>query len=152
MLKCSACNRAGGPFRLRHQIQADGQVIRSWSCPCGETFHASAGAERSAGAQIYSGFLVEHQGRNLAVTLKRMGKHETTWTLSGTWLITVSGPTDGPGTRTVAISGFDEQVLGEWRLQPGWGPAEVARRIRAWPLPPELSPDLLSRILVRMMA
>lgn len=151
MLKCPECGRTGGPFRLRHQIQADGQVLRGWSCPCGQGFHAIAGAERPSGSQSpYTGFAVEWNGRTHAVNLKKIGRHDTSWTI-GAWTISVSGPPDGPGTRVVTLADEKEEPLGEWRLQPGWGPGEIGRRIKGWPLPSDLPPELLARVLVRVL-
>lgn len=151
MLKCPACGRAGGPFRLRHQIQADSQILRSWACPCGTSFHATAGAERTASSQPpYSGFALEWNGRPQQVRLLQMGKHETNWQL-GVWSIIVAGPPNGPGTRTVSLYGTADDPLGEWRLEPTWGPVEIGRRLRTQALPAELDPDLLARVLVRLM-
>lgn len=152
MLKCPACGRPGGPFRLRHQIQVDNQIVRNWGCPCGYAFNATAGAERASSAHaLYTGFTVEFNGRAHNVALKTVQQHETTWSV-GAWTISVSGPSDGPGTRLVALAGNGNEPLGEWRLQPGWGPAEVGRRIKVWPLPSDLSPDLLARVLVRVLS
>jgi len=151
MLKCPDCGRTGGPFRLTRQIQADGQVLRSWSCPCGLTFHAVAGTERTAVAQApYTGFSLEWGGRAQPVRLERIGKHETIWRL-GPWTISVSGPPSGPGTRVVALIDKEDEPAGEWRLDPNWGPGEVGRRLKLRPLPPGLEPDLLARIFVRLL-
>lgn len=151
MLKCPACERSGGPFRLRRQIQADSQVLRSWACPCGGIFHAAGGSERASNSvSLYEGFQVEHNGHAYPVRLRAMEKHETVWAL-GAWLISVSGPPDGPGTRLVELLDANRTPLGEWRLQPGWGPSEIGRRLKVWTLPPGLSPDLLARVLVRML-
>lgn len=151
MLKCPDCGRSGGPFRLRHQIQADGQLLRGWTCPCGTTFHATAGAERPSASQaIYSGFTVEWNGKTQAVSLKQMSKHETIWAM-GPWTLAVAGPPDGPGTRVVTLLAGEEESIGEWRLQPGWGPSEIGRRLKVWPLPSDLSPELLARVIVRVL-
>lgn len=152
MLKCPACGRAGGPFRLRHQIQADSQTLRSWSCPCGNVYHASAGAERAASPQApYTGFVTEWNGRSHPVRLLHMSKHETIWSV-GPWTIRVAGPPSGPGTRFVALLGNDEVPLAEWKLEPGWGPAEVSRRIKARPMPDGVEADLMARVIVRLLA
>jgi hypothetical protein len=152
VLKCPACGRSGGPFRLRQQIQADSQIIRAWGCPCGQSFHSVAGAERIAGAQPpYAGFAAEWNGQSQAVRLQRITKHETAWTM-GPWLITVAGPPSGPGTRFITLWGAGEEPLGEWRLEPGWGPAEVLRRIKVRALPTEIDPELLARVLVRTLS
>lgn len=152
MLKCPACGRAGGPFRLRHQVQADSRILRNWACPCGQVFTAIAGTERpTASPGIYSGFQVEYEGKSHHVALRQIQSQETVWDLDG-WSIVVNGPPDGPGTRIVKLVYGADQPLGEWRLQPGWGPNEVGRRIRVWPLPPELAPDLLARVLVRVLS
>lgn len=151
MLKCPSCGRTGGPFRLRHQIQADSQILRSWGCPCGSSFNATAGAERpSSSPSLYAGFQIEFNGRSHIVGLKQMGKHETLWTL-GPWSINVAGPGDGPGTRVITLLSAEGEPVGEWRLQPGWGPSEVGRRLKVWPLPSDLPPELLARVLVRLL-
>lgn len=151
MLKCPSCGRTGGPFRLRHQIQADNQILRNWGCPCGHMFHASAGAERAAsGHSPYTGFTVDWNGRPQLVALRRMAKHETVWSV-GDWSIMVMGPPDGPGTRMVSVRSASDEPVGEWKLQPGWGPSEITRRLKVWPLPPELPPDLLARVLARVL-
>jgi hypothetical protein len=151
VLKCPGCERAGGPFRLRHQIQADSQTIRAWGCPCGHTFYAVAGAERPTGAQgTYTGFTLEWNGRSQSVRLQRITKQESSWTM-GPWLFSVAGPVSGPGTRFVTLWGTDNTPLCEWRLEPGWGPAEVMRRIKARPLPDDLDAELLARVLVRTL-
>ncbi len=117
MLKCPACGRSGGPFRLRHQIQADSQVLRSWSCPCGNVFNATGGAERVAGAQPpYSGFVAEWNGRSQPVQLQQISKHESVWAV-GSWTVRVSGPPSGPGTRFVALLGAGEDPVAEWKLE-----------------------------------
>lgn len=153
MLKCPTCGRAGGPFRLRHQVQADGQILRSWSCPCGQSFNATGGAERLAGTQApYTGFVIEWNGRSLPVRLQQMNKHETVWSL-GTWNIRVVGPPSGPGTRFVSLFPVGSEVPStEWRLEPGWGPAEVTRRIRARTVPDGVDPELMARVIVRLLA
>jgi hypothetical protein len=151
MLKCPACGRSGGPFRLRHQIQADSQLLRSWSCPCGNVFHASGGAERLAGLQApYTGFMAEWNGRSLPVRLEHINKHETLWNF-GSWTIKVAGPPNGPGTRFVSLLDADEAILAEWRLEPGWGPAEVTRRLRVRPVPEGVEPELMARVIVRLL-
>ena len=150
MLKCPACGRSGGPFRLRHQIQADSQVLRSWSCPCGNVFNATGGAERVAGAQPpYSGFVAEWNGRSQPVQLQQISKHESVWAV-GAWTVRVSGPPSGPGTRFVALLGAGEDPVAEWKLEPGWGPGEVSRRVKRG-LPDGLEAELLARVLVRLM-
>lgn len=150
MLKCPACGRSGGPFRLRHQIQADSQVLRSWSCPCGNVFNATGGAERVAGAQPpYSGFVAEWNGRSQPVQLQQISKHESVWAV-GSWTVRVSGPPSGPGTRFVALLGAGEDPVAEWKLEPGWGPGEVSRRVKRG-LPAGLEAELLARVLVRLM-
>lgn len=152
MLKCPACARAGGPFRLRHQVQADSRVLRNWACPCGQIFTAVAGAERAtASPTLYSGFQVEFGGKSHQVSLRHIQGQETVWDL-GIWSIVVNGPPDGPGTRVVKLLNGSDEPLGEWRLQPGWGPNEVGRRIKVWPLPPELAHDLLAKVLVRVLS
>lgn len=151
MLKCPACGRGGGPFRLRHQVHADNQVIRSWACPCGATFHAAGGAERVAGTQPpYGGFMLEWNGRSHAVRLQQISKHDTLWSL-GAWSVRVTGPPSGPGTRLVALLDQSEEPLAEWRLEPGWGPAEVTRRIRLRPAPEGVDPELVARVIVRLL-
>lgn len=151
MLKCPVCGRTGGPFRLRHQIQADGQTLRDWLCPCGSGFHATGGAERTASPQqTYTGFAVEWSGRTQPVRLQHMTKHESVWTM-GAWTVTVAGPPGGPGTRVVTVADSGENPVGEWRLEPSWGPLEITRRLRATPLPTDLDPELLARIFVRLM-
>jgi hypothetical protein len=153
MLKCPICGRSGGPFRLGHQIQADNQVLRSWSCPCGSLFHAAAGAERAASAQPpYTGFVAEWNGKTQPVRLQHITKHETLWGL-GSLNLRVVGPPNGPGTRFVSLLGADpEDPLAEWKLEPGWGPTEVIRRTRARAVPPDLDMELLARIIVRVLA
>lgn len=151
MLKCSTCGRAGGPFRLRHQIRADGQILRAWLCPCGSQFHSTAGAERTASAQPpYLGFTVDWHGNPTGVRLVRMSKQEVLWRL-GSWTLVVTGPPNGPGTRGVTLRGEFDNVIGEWRLEPTWGPSEVGRRLRANPLPREIDPDLLARVILRLL-
>lgn len=151
MLKCPSCGRAGGPFRLRHQIHADNQILREWGCPCGQGFHAAAGAEKAGGGfSPYTGFSVDWNGRPQMVTLGQMNSHESTWHV-GDWTIVVHGPPDGPGTRTIVVHTKPDRTVGEWKLQPGWSPAEISRRLKVWPLPPELPPDLLARVLVRVL-
>lgn len=151
MLKCSTCGRAGGPFRLRHQIRADGQILRAWLCPCGHQFHTGAGAERTAAVQPpYLGFSLDWHGHPASVRLLRMSKQEVQWRL-GLWTLTVNGPPSGPGTRVVTLRGELETVIGEWRLEPSWGPTEVGRRLRAVPLPREIDPDLLGRVIMRVL-
>lgn len=152
MLKCPACGRSGGPFRLRYQIQADNQVLRSWSCPCGHVFHATGGAERLAGLQQpYTGFVADWNGHSLPVRLLQMTKHETLWNF-GPWSLKVVGPPSGPGTRFVSLLGEDEKQVAEWRLEPGWGPTEVVRRIKSRPVPEGVEPELMARVIVRLLA
>ncbi|HYG57891.1 MAG TPA: hypothetical protein VD902_07475 [Symbiobacteriaceae bacterium] len=151
MLKCPACGRAGGPFRLGSQIHADSQVIRAWACPCGHTFYACGGAERAASAQPpYNGFTLEWNGRSQSVRLQHISKHESLWKLA-TWSIRIEGPSSGPGTRVVSLLGVTDEPEAEWRLEPGWGPAEVGRRIRLRPVPDGVDPDLLARVIVRLL-
>lgn len=152
MLKCPTCGRSGGPFRLGHQIQADSQILRSWSCPCGSQFHASAGAERSASSQPpYTGFVMEWNGRTQPIRLQHIGKHETNWSV-GRWVLRVAGPPSGPGTRFVSLLSEDEEPLAEWKLEPGWGPQEVLRRTKARAIPSDVDMDLLVRVIVRVLA
>lgn len=152
MLKCPGCGRTGGPFRLRHQVQADGQMIRAWACPCGETFNATAGSERASVAQPpYTGFTIAWNDRPYAIQLKKVVKNETFWSI-GPWHITVVGPPNGPGTRVVSLHAGDETPLGEWRLEPGWGPGEVTRRIKAKPPAVDLDPEFLAHIFVRLLS
>jgi hypothetical protein len=152
MLKCPACGRPGGPFRLRHQIQADSQVLRSWSCPCGHVFHATGGAERAASMQSpYTGFVAEWNGRSQPVRLQQISKHESVWAV-GPWTMHITGPSNGPGARLVSLVGSGEQALGEWKFEPGWGPAEVTRRLKARTLPDGVEAELLARVIVRVLA
>jgi DNA-directed RNA polymerase subunit RPC12/RpoP len=151
MLKCPACGRCGGPFHLRHQIQADDQVLRSWACPCGHSFHASAGAERSATIYPpYNGFTMEWNGKSFGVRLQRILRQASIWSL-GRWTVTVAGPPSGPGTRVISLETAEDGVIGEWRLDPGWGIHEIARRIKAQPLPSDLEPEMLARLCSRLM-
>lgn len=151
MLKCPACGRSGGPFRLRQQAVADGQLIRAWCCPCGQTFHALAGAERAPGVQgHYPGFAQEWNGRSFQVGLERISKQDVLWSL-GPWTINVSGPHMGPGARQVTLWDAGDEPVGNWRLEPGWGAAEILRRIRARALPDQLEPELLARLLYRLL-
>ncbi|MDF2630318.1 MAG: hypothetical protein K0R39_4149 [Symbiobacteriaceae bacterium] len=152
MLKCPTCGRSGGPFRLGQQIQADNQVLRGWSCPCGSHFHAAAGAERTVSSQApYTGFVTEWNGKTQPVRLQSIGKHETVWSL-GNWSLRVAGPPSGPGTRFVSLLDTDEETLAEWKLEPGWGPQEVLRRTKARAMPEGMDADLLARVIVRILA
>ncbi len=151
MLKCPSCGRSGGPFRLRHQIQADNQILRNWGCPCGEAFTAVAGSEKAGGGAVaYGGFTVDLHGRSQLVSLKQINHHETVWHI-GDWSIVVIGPPDGPGTRTVIVRTRANEPLAEWKLQPGWGPAEIGRRLKAAALPPDLPHEVLAKVLVRVL-
>ena len=151
MLKCPGCGRAGGPFRLRHQVQADGQTLRAWVCPCGDSFHATAGAERAAEAQPpYTGFTMTWGGRPVAIALKQITKHETLWAV-GAWHVVVNGPPSGPGTRVITLNAVDERPLGEWRLEPGWGSGEITRRIKAKPPTENVDPEFLAHLFVRLL-
>lgn len=152
MLKCAACGRAGGPFRLDQQIAADGQILRAWACPCGHTFHATGGAERSATAHSpYTGFTVEWTGRSFPVRLEQMNRRETVWKV-GPWQVIVAGPPSGPGTRFVSLKGSGEEPVAQWRLEASWNATEIARRVRATTLPQELSADLVTRVLLRVLS
>lgn len=154
MLKCRACGRSGGPFRFRRQAAADGQLIRAWCCPCGHTFHALAGAERTTSIQgDYTGFTVEWNGRSIVVRLKSIGKHDVLWCLSSPdgWRINVAGPLTGPGSRHVSLISPEDEPAAEWRLEPGWGAAEILRRIRVQPVPAGIEPEPMARILHRLL-
>ncbi|HEY8347834.1 MAG TPA: hypothetical protein VIL07_11305 [Symbiobacteriaceae bacterium] len=151
MLKCPACGRVGGPFRLCRQAVADGQLIRSWCCPCGMAFYALAGAERTPGIHgPYTGFSVEWNGRCIRVRLEKIGRHEVSWAM-GPWRLVVAGPLTGPGSRQITLLTAAGDPLAEWRLEPGWGAAEILRRIRGQPLPGGLEPEPLARILHRLL-
>jgi hypothetical protein len=127
-------------------------MIRAWGCACGQAFYAVAGAERPGSVQgTYPGFTLEWSGRSQTIRLQRISKQESTWTM-GPWLFSVAGAPSGPGTRFVTLWGSGDTPLCEWRLEPGWGPAEVRRRIRARPLPDELDPELLARVLIRTLS
>ncbi|MGE5672545.1 MAG: hypothetical protein ACM3XM_01485 [Mycobacterium leprae] len=151
MLKCPTCGRTGGPFRLRQQVQADGQILRAWACPCGNTFHATAEADRSPAVGLpYTGFTIDWNDRPQTVRLQRIVKNETTWSL-GPWTIVVAGPPIGPGARTVFLYDDGPDSVGEWRIEPGWGAGEISRRIKASPPTIGLHPDLLARVFVRLV-
>lgn len=151
MLKCPACGRSGGPFRLDRQIEADSQVLRAWSCPCGQQFHATAGAERTTAIQTpYMGFTLDWNGRTVPVRLGQINQRETAWKM-GPWAITIAGPTSGPGTRFVALWGTADQPVNQWRLEASWSVGEITRRLKETTLPTDLAADLLARILVRVL-
>lgn len=152
VLKCPGCGRTGGPFRLRQQVQADSQILRGWLCPCGASFHSSAGAERAGGVHApYVGFDMEWNGRSLPVRLQSISKHETLWTM-GSWQICVVGPPSGPGTRLVTLANGDGEPAAQWRLEPGWGAGEVTRRIKGSPPPAGVDPEFLARVIVRLLS
>jgi hypothetical protein len=151
VLKCPACGRSGGPFRLKLQLEADSQVLRAWSCPCGHHFHAAAGAEGAPKVQTpYMGFTVNWNGRTIPVRLGQVNKRETAWKV-GPWAITITGPTSGPGTRFVSLWGSADQPMAQWRLEASWSIGEITRRLKGTPLPTDLTADLLARILVRVL-
>lgn len=151
MLRCPACGRVGGPFGLSRQAVADGQLIRAWWCPCGGVFHALAGAERTPGIhEPYTGFAVEWNGRSIRVRLEKIRRHEVSWIL-GPWRIRVVGPLTGPGSRQITLLAATGEPLAQWRLEPGWGAAEILRRIRGQELPGDLEPEPLARILHRLL-
>jgi hypothetical protein len=134
-------------------------VLRAWACPCGESFYATAGAERTSAAQPpYAGFSVVWNDRPFAIALKGIGKNETDWAI-GAWAVGVAGPPSGPGTRVITMTGGttgetggDHRTIGEWRLEPGWGPAEVARRIKAHPPAVEVDAEFLAQVFVRLLS
>lgn len=151
MLKCPACGRSGGPFRLKDGVYADGQHLCGWRCPCGQAFHAPSGAERSAAVKAsYSGFMIEWNGHVQAVSLSRVSKHDAVWTM-GPWQLTVSTHAPARGARIVKLRSGTEPAA-QWHLHTGSSPSEISQRLKGKPLPGHLDPDLFVRILSRILA
>jgi len=96
---------------------------------------------------------VEWNGRSIVVRLKSIGKHDVLWCLSSPdgWRINVAGPLTGPGSRHVSLISPEDEPAAEWRLEPGWGAAEILRRIRVQPVPAGIEPEPMARILHRLL-
>lgn len=151
MLICPACQRNGGPFGLRHQLHADGHLLRVWLCPCGERFPTLAGMETvPGGASIYTGFTVQYRGRYQAVELKYAGARETTWTM-GKWVINVQQDRPKGRVRHVTLWGDAERPVGEWQLEAGLSLTELLDRITLNQPPADLDLPLLHRALHRLI-
>jgi hypothetical protein len=151
VLKCPGCGRMGGPFRFRHQVRADGQMIRAWSCHCGHGFFATAGAEKGAGLQpTYPGFAVDFAGRLFQVNLRQILKNESLWTL-GPWQFSVAGPPEGPGSRTIQMVHLSKgEPSVQWKIQPEWSVGQILRHLKATVPPPEVDLELIARVLARL--
>lgn len=152
MLICPACQRSGGPFGLRHQLRADGQLLRIWLCVCGERFPTLAGLETVPGsASIYTGFTVQFRGRYQLVQLKYVGAREATWTM-GKWVINIHQGRPGDQIRRVTLWGDEEFPVGEWRLQMGLGLGDLHEQMQLDPVPLDLDLQLLHRAVSRMIS
>jgi hypothetical protein len=152
VLICPACQRTGGPFGLRYQLRADGQLLRIWLCPCSERFPTLAGMEAlPGGASIYTGFTVQYRGRYQAVELKYVGPKEATW-MMGKWVINVHHAGPGNEDRRITLWGDGDAPVGEWQLEAGLSLAELNRRMQVEPPPDDLDLALLYRAVVRMIS
>lgn len=151
MLVCPACQKNGGPFGLRHQLHADGHLLRVWLCPCGERFPTLAGMESvPGGASIYTGFTVQYRGRYQMVELKYAGAREMTWTL-GKWVINIHQERPSDRARRVTLWGDAEQPVAEWQLEFGLGLSDLNLRMALESPPADLDLPLLQRAVLRII-
>jgi hypothetical protein len=151
VLVCPACQRNGGPFGLRHQLRADGHLLRVWLCPCGERFPTLAGMETMpGGASIYTGFTVQYRGRYQPVELKYVSNREATWTM-GKWVINIHQDHPSDRSRRVTLWGDEDLPVGEWFLEVGLSLGELLERMHLNPLPADLDLPLLHRAVFRMI-